>query len=253
VADVTRILVPYHLDEYLPDLDVPFAPDTTITTELPEGDSWERMAELYRHVAEAVAADVGAGTAPIVQSGDCMVSIGTVAGVQQAGLRPSLVWFDAHGDVQTLETTTSGYLGGMPIRVLTGYRPELIAEPLGLQALPEDQVLLVDARDLDPPEAEFLASSPMTRCAVGDVSADVIPPGPLVLHVDFDVVNPDDLPGALFPTPGGPRIDAVTDAVAGVLDTGRVVALSLGCTWHPGQGSADQIRPHLESALARGA
>nr|WP_246221436.1 arginase family protein [Phytoactinopolyspora mesophila] len=210
------------------------------------------MAELYRHVAEAVATDVRTGTAPVVQSGDCMVSLGTVAGVQQAGVSPSVVWFDAHGDVQTLETTTSGYLGGMPIRVLTGYRPELIAEPLGLQALAEEQVLLVDARDLDPPEAEFLASSPMTRCPVDDVSEAVIPAGPLVLHVDFDVVNPDQLPGTLFPTPGGPGIDAVMAAVARVLDTGRVVALSLGCTWHPGQGTADQISPHLESALAPG-
>jgi arginase family enzyme len=63
-------------------------------------------------------------------------------------MRPG--WFDAHGDVQTLETTASGYLGGLPLRLLVGYRPELIATGLGLRPVPEHQVLLVGARDLDP-------------------------------------------------------------------------------------------------------
>ncbi|HMG29645.1 MAG TPA: arginase family protein [Jiangellaceae bacterium] len=106
-------------------------------------------------------------------SGDCTTSIGTVAGLQRAGLDPGIVWFDPHGDVQTLETTASGYLGGMPLRVLTGYRPELIAESLGLDPIPEERVLLVDARDLDPPEVDYLAGSAICRCAIEEVSADV--------------------------------------------------------------------------------
>jgi arginase len=48
-----------------------------------------------------------------------------------------IVWIDAHGDVQTLETTASGYLGGLPLRLLVGYRPELIADRLGLRPVPE--------------------------------------------------------------------------------------------------------------------
>jgi arginase len=63
----------------------------------------------------------------VVVSGDCTTALGTVAGLQRAGIDPGIVWFDAHGDVQTVETTASGHPGGLPLRLLTGYRPELIA------------------------------------------------------------------------------------------------------------------------------
>jgi arginase family enzyme len=81
----------------------------------------------------------------VVVSGDCTTALGTVAGLQRPGADPGIVWFDAHGDVQTLETTASGYLGGLPLRLLAGYRPELIAAPLGLRPVPERQILLAGA------------------------------------------------------------------------------------------------------------
>ncbi len=246
---MTRTLVPYHLDERLADLDVVQAPDTTITAELPAGDPWKRMAVLYDWLASSVADTVRRGGHPVVISGDCTTSIGTVAGLQRAGLDPGIVWFDAHGDVQTLETTASGYLGGMPLRVLTGYRPELIAESLGLDPIPEERVLLVDARDLDPPEVDYLAGSAISRCAIEEVSADVLPEGPLYLHVDFDVVDPTELPGLRFPAPDGPGLDPVFDAIGRVIATRRVVAFGAACTWWPGQGADQQIRPLLEDAI----
>jgi arginase family enzyme len=52
-----------------------------------------------------------------VISGDCTTALGTVAGLQHAGMDQRLVWFDPHRDVQALETTASGYLGGLPLRV----------------------------------------------------------------------------------------------------------------------------------------
>jgi arginase len=239
VGGVTRILVPYHLTEHLPDLDVPVAADRTVTTDLPPGDPWAAMAALYEEVAGAVAESVAAGDRPTVVSGDCTTSLGTVAGLQRAGLDPAIVWFDGHGDVQSLETTASGYLGGLPLRILVGYRPELIADPLGLHAVPEDRAVLVDARDLDPPEVEYLDRSAIRRCPVEDL---IIPDGPLYLHVDLDVVNPDDVPGLRFPATGGPGLTAVDEAVARVLATGRVAAVGLGCTWYPGRGAADAVR-----------
>ncbi len=91
---------------------------------------------LYRRVADAVARAAGQGSRPVVLSGDCTTSLGIVAGLQHAGLDPGIVWFDAHGDLQTLETTASGYLGGLPLRILAGYRPELIAGRPGAAAGP---------------------------------------------------------------------------------------------------------------------
>jgi arginase len=162
---------------------------------------------------------------------------------------PSIVWFDGHGDVQTLETTTSGYLGGMPLRILVGYRPELVSEGLGLRAVPESRAVLVDARDLDPAEVDYLASADIRRFGVDDLSADVLPDGPLVLHLDLDVIDPGELPGLLYPAPGGPTASSVVDAVRRVVDTGRVAALSLGCTWHPGREDTSGLRADLLSTL----
>lgn len=246
-----HILVPYHLDEHLPDIEAPLTPDTTVVAELPPGDPWQRMAVLHEQVAATVAAAVRLGDSPAVVSGDCVTSLGTVGGLQRAGLDPAIVWFDAHGDVQTLETTASGYLGGIPLRILVGYRPELIATAIGLRPVAEDRVLLVDARDLDPPEAEYLARAAIRRSTVRD-AATSLPDGPLYLHVDIDVVDPDDLPGLLFPALGGPSLPAVAEAVRDILATGRVAAFGLACTWHAGSGAAERVRPYLEAAIASG-
>lgn len=230
------IRVPFHLDEPLPEAALPAFPGAaTVSPKLPDGDLWARMAHLHEEVAGQVAESVRAAEAPTVLSGDCMVALGTVAGVQRAGVDASIVWFDAHGDLQTLETTTSGYVGGIPMRILVGYRPGLSAQRLGLRAVAEERVLLVDGRDLDPPEAEFLAASPLRQCGVEEVAAEILPPGPIVLHVDLDVVDPGEFEGLLFPTPGGPGVAAVVGAARRVLDTGRVAALSIGCTWDPGR------------------
>jgi arginase len=240
---MTTILAPYHLDEQVADLGIPA--DRTVVTPLPPGDAWSRMAAQYDSVAEAVAAVVRQGGRPTVVSGDCTTSLGTMAGLQRAGLDPAIVWFDAHGDLQTPETTTSGYLGGMPLRLLVGYRRDIIADRLGLGDVTEERVLLVDARDLDPPEVEYLSSAAIRRCSVDDLSSGDLPDGPLYLHVDFDVVDPGELPGLLFPAPGGPSLDAVADAVHRVLATGRVAAFGAACTWQPGHDAAGRVRPLL--------
>ncbi|MEN3356448.1 MAG: arginase [Mycobacteriales bacterium] len=251
VAPMSAILVPYHLEEYLPDLDVPVRTAVTVRAVAAGGDQWARLGGLYRRVAAAVRDEVGAGGAALVVSGDCMTALGTVAGLQRAGLDPAIVWFDAHGDLQTPETSTSGYVGGMPLRILVGHRPELIAERLGLAAVAPDRVTLVGARDLDPPEVAYLAGSAIRSLPVGAVTAESLPDGPLYLHVDLDVIDPAGLPGLRFPASGGPDAAATTTALRRVLDTGRVAAVGLACTWRPGQHAADRLRPHLEPLLAR--
>ena len=96
-----------------------------------------------------MASAAGHGACPVVVSGDCTTALSTMAGLQRAGIDAANVWLDAHGDVQTLETTASGYLGGLPLRLLVGYRPGLIAAGLGLRSVPEHRIVLVGARDLD--------------------------------------------------------------------------------------------------------
>jgi arginase len=244
------IQVPYHLDEYLPDLDGPLPPDAVITADMPAGDVWGRLSALYSSLAAAVADEAGRGGRPVVVSGDCTTALGTMSGLQRAGIEAGIVWFDAHGDVQTLETTTSGYLGGLPLRLLVGYRPELIAARLGLHAVPDRQVILVGARDLDPPEVSYLAGAQIRRCEVDELDAAGLPGGPLYVHLDLDVIDSGQLPGLRFPAPGGPSPAQVTGALSALLGTGRVAAIGVACTWYPGHSAADRIRQHLGAALA---
>jgi arginase len=248
------IMVPYHLDEHTPDLDIPLPPGTEVRAlieeDLTEATVWARLAHLYESVAGAVESQAD-GMSTVV-SGDCVVALGTVAGLQRRGLRPSIVWFDAHGDVQSLETTASGYLGGLPLRILLGYRPELISNQLGLTALTPTQALLVDGRDLDPPEVDFLAESGLRRCGVDELTADLLPAGPLVLHLDLDVVDADELVGLRFPAGGGPTASAVLAAAQRVLDTGRVVAMDVCCTWRPGVADPAAVRERILATLLRG-
>ncbi len=242
--------VPYHLDEYLPDFDPPVTVQTEVAHRLPPGAVWQRMAHLDEEVADEVAAMTRRPEPPLVLSGDCTTSLGTVAGLQRAGMEPSVVWFDAHGDVNVPETSPSGYLGGMPLRMLAGEGDPTVADHIGLRALPEQQLVLVDARDLDPPEAEYLASAQLRRLAVDELSAGDIPDGPVYLHVDFDVVDPAELPGLAFPAPGGPSMGAVAAAMRTVIATGRVAAVGLACTWKPGSGAAAHARPLVDEVLA---
>ena len=247
---MTRIGVPYFLTRYQPDVDLVIPLDVVVRAELVNETGWSPMLPLYESVAAAVS-DVLAGAGnPTVMSGDCTVALGTVAGLQRAGLDPGVVWFDAHGDVQTMETTTSGFLGGMPLRILVGYRPELVAVPLGLRAIVEERVVLVDARDLDPPEQEYLRQSRIRRLALEELSPDALPVGPLYVHLDLDVVDPTELPDVRYPAPGGPSLAAVVEAVRMIVRTGQVVGVGIACTWSPGTVLADHVRVLLESVLS---
>lgn len=246
------IAVPYFLDDYLPDLDLLLRPEVTVTAALPDGDAWDRLAALNARLADAVYRSLDRGC-PVVACGDCCTALGVVAGLQAAGRSVGIVWFDAHGDVQTPETSASGFLGGMPLRLLCGYRPELIAARLGLRPVAEEHVVLVGARDLDPPEVSFLARSAIRRRDVASLVAADLPDMPLYVHVDLDVLDPQDVPGLRYPAPGGPDSAVLAGALRMLLATGRVAALTIACTWYPGRNAAARISPEVTEAVAAAA
>ena len=82
---------------------------------------------------------------PIVLGGCCCAHVGAVEGLAARGGRLALIWFDAHGDLNTPETSTSGNTWGMPLRML-----------IDAQTVRLDDVALVGARNLDPPEQAFI-------------------------------------------------------------------------------------------------
>jgi arginase len=243
---VPIISVPFHQNERLPAGAIPLPSDAvTVSPELSGESFWDRLGDLTAAVASTVAAHVKAGSRPTVLSGDCLVSLGVVTGVQRAGLSPSVVWFDAHGDVHTVASSTSNYWGGLALRMVVGGDYTLVGERLGLRPVPESRVTLVDARDLDPAEAEYLATSEIRRCTVTDLA---VPDGPIVLHVDVDVIDSAHVPGLLFPVAGGPSLPAVLDAMHQITDTGNVVAVDLAFPWHVSP-EHEETRAELVRAL----
>ena len=252
----STILLPFHQDERLADASIPLPESSDIERldpALPDGDRWSRLTALYDASARRVAAGVRAGRLRAVVAGDCLAMLGTIAGLQRAEIDASVVWFDAHGDLHTMASSASGYLGGMVLRWAIGGDPELVTGPLGLRPVAEDRCLLVDGRDLDPPEVEWLATSRLRRLPVDDVDPGDLPPGPALVHVDLDVVDADELPGMRFPAGPGPSSTAVIDAVGRLYATGRVVLLSIGCAWNAPRDSAEWAarRPVVDALLQR--
>jgi arginase len=218
--------VPFHLDQPLADFDPPVAIDRSFAPELSEGTPWERMAALYEEVAVAVAAE----TSTLVVSGDCTTSLASVAGRQRRGDDLGIVWFDAHGDFNTEDSSESGYLAGMTLAKICG-RGELDGlAGLGLTAIDPGRVLLVGARDIDGPERELLEAAGVRLASVAELRLEDLPAGPLYVHLDCDVVDPTDMPGLIFPTPDGPSIDTMAAALRTVATSRRVGAVGMALT-----------------------
>lgn len=227
------VALPYFMGRPMPDFDVP-QPHETLTPALPDSSPLHRMGVLYRHLAERVATI----ERPISYAGDCVSSIGMLAGLQQADVHPTLVWFDAHGDFNTPETSPSGFPGGMPLAMITGRGDQTIVEAVGLTPLADERVVLVDGRDLDPGEELALAASGVTHATVENLMEGVPPSGPLYVHLDGDIVDPAEMLAMNYPAADGPSLQAVRSALAQVAATGRVVAFSVS-SWNPALPGAD--------------
>ena len=226
--------VPYYMGDLIADLEVP-EPNTLIKPDLPDGTQQERMAVLNRRVADAVATTDN----PVVYAGDCVIILGVTAGLQRRRIDPVVVFYDAHGDFNTWETTPSGFIGGMPLAMLTGRGEQTIMEGVGASVVPDADAFLVGARDLDPGEQVLLDDSNVAVVGVGEVAGAVPEGRDLYVHIDTDVVDPEDVPAINYPAPDGPSATTVAESVAALAATGRVVAFSVS-TWNPALAGADR-------------
>jgi arginase len=187
-----------------------------------------RMIVLHRQIATFVSESIRRGNRPVSVAGDCCSAIAVLAGLQQAGLDPAVIWLDAHGDFNTPETTVTGFLGGMPLAMLTGRGDQTLMRGASCRPVPDEHVLLTDGRDLDPAEAELLRISAVRRVVdPAGVVEELSPDQPLFIHFDTDFLNPADAPAMLYPAAGGPRLAGALALAAGLARTNRVAAVSV--------------------------
>jgi arginase len=211
---------------------------------------------LAREVAARVAAARAEGRFPLVLAGNCGATLGTVAALP-AG-RTGVVWFDAHADFHTPETTTSGFVDGTALATLTGrcWRA-LTATVPGFSPVADRHVALVGARSVDPGERVALAASGVTFVSAASVGLlggilrrTITGVEAAVVHVDLDVLDPEVAgPANAFAAPGGLDAEGLVAAVQATCKVLPVVAATMSA-YDPVVGTRGRVAP-VACAVAR--
>ena len=180
--------------------------------------------ELYRALATRVRES---GDAPLVLSGHCGASIGVAAGVGTDDL--ALLWFDAHGDYNTPDTTDSGFLDGMCLSVLTGRSWKRLASTIpNFAPLDPRRVVHCGARSWSPEEREaLLADHVRVAPDAGSATFDGIDAKRILVHVDLDVLDPSFGRANHYATDGGLSPDDVMDVIGRALERFELAGLVL--------------------------
>jgi arginase len=204
-------------------------------------------------IAEVVAPARRAGKAILMVGGNCHCATGVLGGLQDAhGLaaRIGLVWFDAHGDFNTPNTTLSGMLGGMPVAVCAGLAlPEWRERSHMAAPLSTDRIVMTDLRNLDPAEEQLLHATDVVIAApapgfpgadleraVNGLSDRV---DMIYLHIDADILDARFVPNHATKEPDGPDMEQVLAAIGTVMATGKVVALAVVSVYFGGESQID--------------
>jgi len=228
------ILTPYFLDQPVDELNDLAQSDWIINKgKLPDSDTQSKMSLLHKEIAKNVSAAITEGAIPVSIAGDCCSTIGVMAGIQQAGVDPLLIWLDAHGDFNTWETTPSGFLGGMPLAMLAGMGEQRMPDAVGLQPVNPERIILTDGRDLDPGEQELVSGSGILH--LPDIKSLLeydFPDRPIYVHFDSDIINPLDAPAMSYLASGGPRAEEVGRVLQHIAQTGKVKIVSV-TPWNP--------------------
>ena len=156
------------------------------------------------------------GMIPVVLGGDHSIAIGTIFGVLQHKKNLGVIWFDAHGDINTAETSPSGNIHGMPVAVLTGMGHEELTSIGGNVFLKRENLVYVGSRDLDEGERKAMKEQGIkvfTMYEIDDMgikkvmeeAIKIAGDGTDGIHVSFDLdaVDPEVAPGTGTKVPGG--------------------------------------------------
>lgn len=210
--------------------------------------------EACRTLADAVASSLREGATVTIAGGECTVVAGALPGAVAVEPELMLVYFDAHGDFNTLATTPSHFVGGMCLAHVCGRRLGALLWP-GVRGIADDRVVLVGARELDVGEASNLARSRVLRVPFDAAHADA--PGllasvrrrPVWVHVDIDVVDPSEVPAVVFPVGGGPSLRALSDVLGALAAVCEVRGFEL-CGYDPRKDREGKLPARLADLTA---
>lgn len=207
---------------------------------------WNRMAIANANFAEIVREGLQDDLITIGLEANCNDLLGMLAGLKYDSdgnaRKVGLVFYDSHGDFNVPETTLSGMLGGMPVAVAAGHALHNLRRTTGLiEPLPMSHIMWGGVRDLDPLEADRFREHEVRQVSVEDIrqispnfrkqfdemaaEVDVV-----YVHVDMDVLEPDEVPGHGLTVPNGPSSKALAAAIGVMFENPKTVALGIAST-----------------------
>lgn len=203
------------------------------------------IAQACQRLAQQASQAVREGSAPLVLGGDHSLSAGSVAGVATAfaerGQRIGLIWLDAHGDLNTPESSLSGNVHGMPLAHLLGHGDPRLSGIAGSgPAVRPDHLAIVGARDLDPAERQHAREWGVRVFTMRDIdergmqsvmeeAIDIATRGTAGMHVSFDAdfVDPREAPGVGTPVRGGVTDREAHLAMEMICDSQQMIAMDV--------------------------
>jgi arginase len=230
---------------------------TTIDTTITASSQVQSCIALDASIAIAVQRSRAAGLVPIVLSGNCHSCLGTLSGL---GPRTSIVWFDAHGDLNTPDTTETGYFDGMALGTALGWGWKTLTQQLpGFQPAKESDAVLVGGRDLDAAERILLERSRIahhTPAALSDrpsrelseLLSDDSRPRTAYVHLDLDVIDPSELRANRFGVSGGVRVAWLEEALRAVRRRHEIAAVAV-TAYDPAYAPPEHAAPIVNRLL----
>lgn len=182
----------------------------------PDHHHYQAVKQVNEKLAHQVSSIFQNKRFPLVLGGDHSIAIGTIAGAASHFQRLGVIWLDAHGDVNTKETSPSGNIHGMPLAISLGYGDQGLTSIYGTSAKvrPED-VVLIATRELDPGEKMFLKKHRIKVFTMHEIDLLGMPEvmkqtvdylkhcDGVHLSFDLDSLDPDEAPGVGTPVNGG--------------------------------------------------
>jgi arginase len=208
--------------------------------------------DLYRLLAKRVGSAYEAGIFPLVLSGNCNSSLGTVAGIGPSQL--GIVWFDSHGDFNTPETSESGFLDGMGLATAAGLCWRKMANSIpNFSPIPASNILHVGGRDFDAEElalfkraggtivgAETIRQSSVAAALASALEILQSRVSRLYLHFDLDVLDPELAPANEFAALDGLTVEQVQEAIQMIGERFKVCASGIA-SYDPQCDKKDEV------------
>jgi arginase len=217
--------------------------------EMPVGETRAKylteIAETRGDVAAAAEKSLTEGFLPLVLGGDHSIAVGAAAGVanyfRKDKKQIGYLWLDAHGDMNTPESSPSGNVHGMPLAAIMGYGAPELVDLLGFKPKAEPgNIVIVGARDLDAQERKIVKKSGIHVFTMRDIDergmrevmADALKyameeTAGVAVSVDMDLVDPPDAPGVGTPVRGGVTYREAHLAMEMIADTESMVSLEV--------------------------